>query len=78
MRNCHPQKSLHLVEKILEDFRAGRRDAAEFWIDMGPRKVHIRYFPVRGEQGEYLGCLETVQDVTAIQKLAGQKRLLEG
>jgi DUF438 domain-containing protein len=77
VRNCHPQKSLHLVEKILEDFKAGTRDAAEFWIDMAGRKIHIRYFPVRGEQGEYLGCLETVQDVTAIQGLAGQKRLLD-
>ena len=77
VQNCHPQKSLHMVERILADFRAGVRDAAEFWIDMGPRKIHIRYFPVRGAQGEYLGCMETVQDITQIQQLTGQKRLLE-
>jgi hypothetical protein len=77
VRNCHPQKSLHMVEGILADFRAGRRESAEFWIDMGPRKIHIRYFPVRGAQGEYLGCLETVQDVTGIRQLTGQKRLLD-
>lgn len=76
VRNCHPSKSVHLVEKILADFKAGRRDVAEFWIDMGPRKVHIRYWPVRGPAGEYLGCLETVQDVAAIQRLAGERRLL--
>lgn len=76
VRNCHPQKSVHLVEKILADFKAGTREVAEFWIDMGPRKVHIRYWPVRGADGSYLGCLETVQDVAAIQKLAGQRRLL--
>ena len=77
VRNCHPERSVHLVERILSDFRAGRRDVAEFWIDMGPRKVHIRYWPVRDAAGRYLGCLETVQDVAAIQRLTGQRRLLE-
>lgn len=77
VQNCHPPKSLHLVNQILADFKAGRRDVAEFWIDMGGRKVHIRYWPVRGEDGRYLGTLETVQDVTAIQKLTGEQRLLD-
>ncbi len=77
VQNCHPPKSLHRVEQILVDFKAGRREAAEFWIDMGGKRIHIRYFPVRGAQGEYLGCLETVQDITAIQQLSGQKRLLD-
>jgi hypothetical protein len=77
VQNCHPQKSVHMVNQILEDFRAGKRDLAEFWIDMGPKKIHIRYVPVRNEQGAYLGCLETVQDITHIQSLSGQKRLLD-
>lgn len=77
VRNCHPQKSVHLVERILADFKAGRREVAEFWIDMGPRKVHIRYWAVRDAAGRYLGCLETVQDVAAIQRLEGQRRLLD-
>ena len=77
VQNCHPPKSLHMVEQILADFKAGRREAAEFWIDMGGRKIHIRYVPVRAALGEYLGCLETVQDITAIQGLSGQKRLLD-
>ncbi len=77
VRNCHPSKSVHLVERILADFKAGRREVAEFWIDMGPRKVHIRYWPVRAEDGRYLGCLETVQDVAPIQRLTGQRRLLD-
>jgi DUF438 domain-containing protein len=66
-----------MVEQILADFRAGTREVAEFWIDMGPRKIHIRYWPVRDDAGKYLGCLETVQDVTGIQALKGQKRLLD-
>ncbi len=76
VQNCHPPKSLHLVNQILADFKAGQRDVAEFWIDMGGRMVHIRYWPVRGDDGRYLGTLETVQDVTAIRKLSGEQRLL--
>jgi hypothetical protein len=77
VQNCHPQKSVHLVNGILADFKAGKRDVAEFWIDMGPRKAHIRYWPVRDPSGNYLGCLETVQDVAPIQKLQGERRLLD-
>lgn len=77
VQNCHPQKSVHLVNRILADFKAGKRDVAEFWIDLGGKRVHIRYWPVRDPQGRYLGCLETVQDITAIQALQGQRRLLD-
>ena len=77
VRNCHPPKSVHMVEQILADFKADTRRQADFWIDMADTKLHIRYFAVRGAAGEYLGCLETVQDITAIQQLQGQKRLLD-
>ena len=73
---CHPEKSLHKVNAILADFKAGKRDVAEFWIDMAGRKIHIRYFPVRSPEGRYLGCLEVVQDITGIQKRTGERRLL--
>lgn len=74
--NCHPPKSLHLVRQIIDDFKTGTREQAEFWIDIGPRKVHIRYWPVRNPAGRYLGTLETVQDVTPIRALEGERRLL--
>ena len=74
---CHPPKSVHIVERILEEFKAGRRDVAEFWIRMGDRLVHIRYFPVRGRDGRYLGTLEVVQDVTDIKRLEGERRILD-
>jgi len=77
VQNCHPSKSVHMVNQILADFKAGKRDEASFWIDMNGKKIHIRYFPVVSPHGDYLGCLETVQDITAIQQLAGQKRLLD-
>ncbi|MCD6414286.1 MAG: DUF438 domain-containing protein [Candidatus Diapherotrites archaeon] len=76
VQNCHPKKSLDKVEEILNGFRAGTLDKAEFWIDLHGKKVLIRYFPVRDENGKYLGCIEATQDITQIQKLTGEKRLL--
>jgi DUF438 domain-containing protein len=77
VQNCHPQKSVHVVNRILADFKAGQRDVAEFWLELGPRFLHIRYWPVRDPGGRYLGCLETVQDVTGIRALTGKKTLLD-
>lgn len=73
---CHPPKSVHMVEEILAKFKSGERDSAEFWIELGGRFIHIRYFAVRRD-GRYLGCLEVSQDVTAIRALEGQQRLLD-
>lgn len=77
VQDCHPRKSLHVVNQILEDFKAGRRDSADFWIDLKGRKIYIRYFPVRTSEGRYLGTLEATQDITDIQVIKGQKRLLD-
>jgi len=77
VQNCHPPHSVHMVNAILRDFKAGRRNVAEFWIEMGGKFIHIRYFPVRNDAGTYLGCMEVVQDVTGIRALTGQKRLLD-
>jgi len=77
VQDCHPEKSLHLVNRILAEFKAGRREVAEFWIDFAGKRVNIRYWPVRSPGGDYLGCLETVQDISRIQQLAGERRLLD-
>ena len=74
---CHPQNSVHVVEKILNDFRDGKRDSAEFWINLGGKTIHIRYFAVRDDEDNYLGCLEVSQDITDILKITGEKRLLD-
>jgi PAS domain S-box-containing protein len=76
VQQCHPQKSIHAVNKILEDFKKGKSDVAEFWINFEGKLIHIRYFPVRNKNGEYLGCLEVTQDITDIKKIEGEKRLL--
>ncbi len=77
VQQCHPQKSIHVVERILEEFKKGERKLAEFWINLNDRLIHIRYFPVFNPEGQYLGCIEVTQDVTDIKRLEGEKRLLE-
>ncbi len=73
---CHPKSSIDKVIQIVEGFKSGELDKAEFWINLGDKKVYIRYFPVRDEKGTYLGVLEVTQDIAEIQRLAGEKRLL--
>jgi DUF438 domain-containing protein len=75
VQRCHPPSSVHIVNKLLDSFRAGERDSAEFWIQMKGRFIHIRYFALRDSNGTYKGCLEVSQDITEIRKLEGEKRL---
>jgi len=77
VQNCHPHKSVDKVEKILEEMKAGEREHADFWINLKDKKIQIRYFAVRDPEGTYLGCLEVSHDITEIQKLEGEKRLLD-
>jgi len=74
---CHPEKSAHLVKEIVDGFKNGSMDKAEFWIGFKGDKIHIQYFPVRDDSsGDYLGVLEVTQAIGALQKLTGEKRLL--
>jgi PAS domain S-box-containing protein len=77
VQNCHPKNSVDKVNQILSDFKSGKRDSAEFWIDLKGMKVYIRYFAVRDKTGRYLGTLEVTQDITEIKKIEGERRLLE-
>lgn len=77
VQKCHPQKSVHVVNKIVESFKAGKKNVAEFWINMNGRLIHIRYFAVRDKNGEYLGTMEVTQDITNIKRIQGEKRLLD-
>jgi hypothetical protein len=83
VRNCHPKKSLDKVERILSEMKAGKREKARFWIDLpigpgnGKHKILIEYYALRDPDGKYLGCLEATQDITEIQKITGEKRLLD-
>jgi PAS domain S-box-containing protein len=83
VRKCHPPKSLPKVEQILSEMKAEKRDKAGFWIDLPTEeggekhKILIRYFVLRNKNEEYIGCLEASQDITDIQKITGEKRLLD-
>jgi DUF438 domain-containing protein len=77
VRNCHPPQSVGKVVQILDSFRKGERDSADFWIDLHGRLVAIRYFAVRDAFGKYLGCLEVSQDLTWPRGLSGERRLLD-
>ncbi len=77
VQNCHPKESLDKVNAILNTFRAGTKDSAEFWINAKGRTILIRYFAVRDESKKYLGCLEATQDITDLKKIEGEKKLLD-
>jgi len=74
---CHPPKSVHIVNQILADFKAGKQDKARFWIQLGPKFIYIVYYALRGDKGDYLGTLEVTQDLTGIRQLKGEQRLLK-
>ncbi|OGU60421.1 MAG: hypothetical protein A2X64_05900 [Ignavibacteria bacterium GWF2_33_9] len=76
VQQCHPPKSVHLVNKILEEMKAGTRESAEFWINFESMFVHISYYAVRSKEGVYQGCIEMVHDVKPYRDLEGEKRLI--
>lgn len=75
VKNCHPPKSVHIVEQIVEDLKNGVKEHEDFWIRMGEMFVYIRYFAVRNKKGEFLGTLELTQNIKPITELEGEKRL---
>lgn len=83
VRDCHPKRSLDKVEKILREMKEGKRDKARFWIDLpigkdgGQEKVMIEYYALRDDNGKYLGCVESSQNIAEIQGIRGEKRLLD-
>ena len=77
VQNCHPSKSLHKVNKIIEAFKKGTKDVAAFWIKLGDKLIFIRYFAIRDAKGDYKGTLEVSQEISEIQKISGEQRLLD-
>ncbi|RUA24351.1 MAG: hypothetical protein DSY76_08005 [Bacteroidetes bacterium] len=77
VQNCHPPESVHVVDQIVEAFRSGKKDEANFWIQMGPKFVLIRYFAVRDADGLFMGTLEVSQEISELRSLEGERRLLD-
>lgn len=76
VRHCHPPASSHIVDKIIDDFKSGKQNRAPFWINMGGKFIHIEYFALRNDKGEYMGTLEVSQDLTNFRALKGEQRIL--
>jgi len=76
VQNCHPPKSVAIVQEILASFRSGRSDSEEFYFHHGEKYIHIRYFAMRDPDGTYLGCLEVAQNLAPLQSISGEKRLI--
>ncbi|MDF2947327.1 MAG: hypothetical protein K0S51_2006 [Bacillales bacterium] len=76
VQNCHPPKSAHVVEELLNDFKLGKKENEDFWIRFKDKYVYIRYFAIRDENGKYLGTLEFTQNIDPIQAIQGEKRIL--
>lgn len=76
VQNCHPPKSVHVVEQLLQDFKSGAKDSEDFWIQFKDKYIYIRYFAVRDEKGTYMGTLEFTQNITPIKEIEGEKRIL--
>lgn len=76
VKNCHPKKSVHIVEEIIEKFRSGEQNEAEFWINKPEIFIYIKYVAVRDEDGKFRGILEMMQDCTHIRALTGSQTLL--
>jgi len=75
--HCHPPKSLHVVEKLVGEFKAGTKDEESFWLQRGAQFVLIRYYAVRSEKGEYLGVMEVTEEISALRSLEGNKLLAD-
>ena len=76
VKNCHPKASVHIVEEIIQKFRSGEQDKAEFWINKPDLFIYIIYYAVRDENGKFRGVLEMMQDCTHIRSLQGSQTLL--
>jgi len=75
VQNCHPHESVHIVDKIVDSFKTGKKDKARFWIQMKGRFILIEYYALRNNAGEYKGTIEVSQDITELRQLKGEQRL---
>ncbi len=75
--NCHPAESVDIVNQIIDAFKENKKDVATFWIDFKDRKLLIQYFALRDSLNTYKGTIEVSQDITEIQQIKGQRRLLD-
>ncbi|GAB4354574.1 MAG: hypothetical protein Kow0099_38720 [Candidatus Abyssubacteria bacterium] len=76
VRGCHQEKSLPRLEQMLSDFKSGKKDEDEFWVEieeMGLKALN-RFFAIRDAQGNYLGTMEYLLNFAYINGIAEEKK----
>ena len=77
VKNCHPAESVDSVMEIIDNFRSGKQDEIDFWIQTPKGNfIYIYYVAVRDEKGKFRGVLEMMQDATKIRSLTGQRKIV--
>ena len=77
VKNCHPAESVDSVMEIIDNFRNGKQDEIDFWIQTPKGDfIYIYYVAVRDEKGKFRGVLEMMQDATKIRSLTGQRKIV--
>jgi DUF438 domain-containing protein len=66
---CHPPKMVPVVQSVIADLRSGKKDTVQFITTKRGRKALVRYMAVRGKDGEYIGTLEAVEDITDLEEI---------
>lgn len=69
VRNCHPPKSLPIVNELIKDLKEGRKDEETRILRRGNKIFVIRYLAVRSIKGEFIGVLETTEEVSSIYNM---------
>jgi len=63
---CHPPRLEKLVRQTVDELKQGKEPYREFWTKLGDSIIRVLIVPVRGANGEYLGTIEIVEDMTEI------------
>jgi len=63
---CHPPRLEKLVRQTVDELKQGKASYREFWTKLGDSILRVLIVPVKGVNGEYLGTIEIVEDMTEI------------
>lgn len=61
---CHPPQLIPVIKELIADFKSGKKDEMIVPMRKGNRLELIRYYAVRGEDGEYLGVVEVTEEIS--------------
>lgn len=61
--SCHPPKVVPMVKSLLDDFKNKRKDRLVVCRNIKGKKILVKYLAVY-EDEEYIGTLETVEDIS--------------